>query len=162
MANTDLSYYANDVLVAGDPIVLWVEAGDSSILPGYVVEQEDANEVVINGTTTAVPFGIAGLKIDQDVDTAYSEGEAIFIYPIGQGIIVWVKHAGTDETVYGGAPADAGSGTNGAVELFETNFVGDGTTETWLTDTLGGCIGRFMEYLDTEATAKWTKVMLGL
>ncbi|MHA1513364.1 MAG: hypothetical protein ACTSRJ_04810 [Candidatus Hodarchaeales archaeon] len=100
MANTDLSYYANDVLIErnGYAGTEWYQAGDSLIKPGYLVMEDDVDEVKI-AATDEVPYGIAGLKAGHEIDTVYAAGERITVFPIGSGCVVWAKHDGTNETI---------------------------------------------------------------
>ncbi len=67
----------------------YYQAGDSSMKPGYIVMEDDADEVKIC-TATGKPIGVVGCDADHDLATAYTAGERIPIYPLGCGVDIYV------------------------------------------------------------------------
>lgn len=73
----------------------WFQAGDSSIYPGYVVEYEDADEVVVMPTTISTEIaGVAGCPSYHDSASAFTAGYRVPVYLRGCGATVWVTHDG--------------------------------------------------------------------
>ena len=67
----------------------YYQAGDSSMKPGYVCMEDDADEVKIC-TSTGKPLGIVGCDADHDLGTVYAAGERIPVYPLGCGVDIYV------------------------------------------------------------------------
>lgn len=91
MAIGDLSDQANDVYIGGRFMIEWWKAGDSSMYPGYVAMDDDADEIKVCATN-GTPFTVVGLKSSHDIDTLYAEHIDLFGYVLGQGTRLWIAH----------------------------------------------------------------------
>ena len=68
---------------------VYYQAGDSLMKPGYIVMEDDADEVKLC-TSTGKPIGVVGCDADHDLGTVYAAGERIPIYPLGSGVDIYV------------------------------------------------------------------------
>jgi len=87
----------NSVLIADNGVAgpKWFQAGDSSIYIGYLVEYEDADEVVVMPTTIATEVvGVAGCPSYHDTTAAFTETHRVPVWFRGCGAEVWVTHDG--------------------------------------------------------------------
>ncbi len=69
----------------------WYQAGDSSMYPSYLAQEDDADEVKICAAS-ARPIGIVGCPTYHDLNTAYTAGEKVPIWMRGCGVIIYVLH----------------------------------------------------------------------
>jgi len=96
----------------------WFQAGDSSTYPGYVVEYEDADEIVVAATNSANLLGVAGLPSYHDSTTVFAAGKRVPVWLKGSGVEVWVTHDATGSiTVEHGIPITRSDTTAGLVEV---------------------------------------------
>lgn len=103
----------------------YFQAGDSSMKPGMVVMHDDADEVKVC-TSTGAPFGIVGCDADHDLNTAYTAGERIPIFPLGCGVDMYVMSLDpAAQTVVKGSIMDTGDATTqaGTVRVKDTFIV---------------------------------------
>lgn len=132
----------------------WFQAGDSSIYPGYVVEYEDPDEVVVMPTTITTEIaGVAGCPSYHDNTAAFTAGVRVPVYMRGCGAIVYVTH---DGVAGNGSLAvkfgDVLTYSNSTAGLVEVDAAAD-------IDTLGRC-HRYA--LITNGTAKNIRCKLSL
>ncbi|MHA1221324.1 MAG: hypothetical protein ACTSQB_06290 [Candidatus Heimdallarchaeota archaeon] len=89
----------------------YYQAGDSLMKPGYVVMEDDGDEVK-TCISTGKPIGIVGCDADHDMSTVYSAGERIPIFPLGCGVDLYVACIDTTTiTLIKGAIIDTADGT---------------------------------------------------
>lgn len=67
----------------------YYQAGDSLCKPGYIVMEDDADEVKIC-TSTGKPIGVVGCDADHDLGTVYTAGERMPVFPLGCGVDLYV------------------------------------------------------------------------
>ena len=144
----------------------YFQAGDGNIKPGYVVMEDDADEVKIC-STSGHPIGVAGCPAYHDLNTTFVAGERVPIYMLGSGVEIYVLHDGNSaESVTKGAKAQTSSSTAGATRLKPDYTVKDTTTYsatefTERGDTENFVIGRYSEtYSITSGTSKFLKCIL--
>jgi hypothetical protein len=116
MANTDLSYYANDTYIGGPHYVMWFEAGDGNMKAGYLCMDDgsDAGEVKVCATDGDA-FGAIAKDAIVDIDTAISVGESVKLY-LPVGTLLRLKHDGTDQSVTRGVRIQSSDSVAGAIE----------------------------------------------
>ena len=111
----------NNVLIADNGVAgpKWFQAGDSSIYIGYLVEYEDADEVVVMPTTiTTEVVGVAGCPSYHDTTAAFTETHRVPVWFRGCGAEVWVTHdANGSLTLKFGDVLTWSDSTAGLVEL---------------------------------------------
>jgi len=119
----------------------WYQAGDSSMYPGHVAIRDDADEVKIATASAANPLGIVGCESYRDLNTAYTAGQMVPIYPCGSGVIIYVLH---DD--------DTGATTLIRGQLFQVDDANAGCVMLWgygdgavATDTISGVVGRLTQ-----------------
>lgn len=146
----------NSVLIAlnGCTGPKWFQAGDSSIYPGYVVEYEDADEVVVMPTSISTEImGVAGLPSYHDNTATFTAGKRVPVWFRGSGVEVWVTHDGTAGngtlTVKAGDVLTFSNTTAGLVEIDAARDI----------DSLGTCTRASTV---TNGTAKNIRCLLAL
>jgi len=115
----------SSVLIAANGVEgpKWFKAtAASTIYIGYVVEWEDADEVVYMPTTKAtIITGVAGCPSYHDNTTAFAAGARVPVWMIGCGAEVWVTHDGATGNatlaMTFGSPITFSNTTEGLVEL---------------------------------------------
>lgn len=145
----------------------WYQAGDGNIQPSYCVMTDDADEVKIC-STSGRPIGVAGCKGDQDLNSTYTSGHAIPIYPKGCGVEIYVLHDGNSAESLDKHKTllQASSGTAGAVrikaayEAKDTTYHATNFTER--EDTNNFVIGTFSgpDKSITSGTSQYIKCIL--
>lgn len=115
----DLSATYKSVYQGGHLFVSWYQAGDSVIKPGYVVQEDDADEVKL-GSTACVAVGIAMELPTKDLDTVFTAGWAIPIFVKGGGTVVTVKLGATAAVANGAAYIADAAGEDGLVSAGTT------------------------------------------
>lgn len=149
MANTDLSYYANDVYIGGSFLLEWREAGAAGILPGYILTADtgDAAEIKVCATNSTSICGQAALKATQDIDTGYTSGDSFPLFHLGQGTHTWAKNDG---------------GGSGALEIGQNVVRSDltaGTLEYYQNQHTGGSANSYKESMELcVRTAKFVTI----
>lgn len=98
MALGNLSDKRKDVWCGGKYLVKWFQTGTADIKAGYVVAEDDADEVKIC-PTSGIPAGVSGALPWIDLDTLFSAGISIPVFPIGLGALLMIGHDATVEAI---------------------------------------------------------------
>lgn len=86
MALANLSASANDTYIGGNFYMMWWLAGDALMKCGYVIADHATNDAeVIICSTSGVPFGVAALQADVDIDTLLTDGTVYGFYALHSG-----------------------------------------------------------------------------
>lgn len=130
------------------------QAGDSSIYIGYVVEYEDADEVVVMPTSISTEIlGVAGCPSYHDNTAVFAAGKRVPVWIRGSGVEVWVTHDGVagngSITVKAGDVLTFSNTTAGLVEIDAARDI----------DSLGTCTRASTV---TDGTAKNIRMILAL
>jgi len=72
----------------------WFQAHDATIYPGYIVEYNDADEVTVCATNSALPGGVADCPSYHDDTVVFSTGDEVPVWLVWSGVDVWVTHDG--------------------------------------------------------------------
>lgn len=144
MARHDLSTYTQKVLIEAPPSALGIKTFSctaATVYPGYVVTTtgETDPDVVITGAANDVATGIALLKPNHDIDTAYAAGEFIPVALCGSGAAVWTYLKTGVASVVVGTPIHSDGATPSAYGI-----IGEGR--------LYEHIGLILEYSATDAS----------
>ena len=103
MAIAELSATASDCYVAGNFVLKWMEAGDSSHQCGYIVEADaTADEEVIVCSTDGFPWLVTALQADLDIDTSVTAGSMYSYYTLHAGTVLRVPHDTNSDALFGG------------------------------------------------------------
>lgn len=144
----------------------YFQAGDSSIKPGYVVMEDDADEVKIC-STSGTPIGVAGCPAYHDLNTVYTAGERVPVYMLGSGVEIYVLHDGNSaDTIEKGMQLQSSDNTAGMVDAKPDWTTKDTTTYsttefTERGDTSNFVIGRASaRYTITSGTTQYIKCLL--
>lgn len=111
----------NDVLAGGQNQLTnhVVVAASETIYPGYAIYISQGKAYAAK-SSDAKFSGVAALKVDHDIDTAYTAGELIPYFPKGEDVDVWMYLQATTPSeaaaVDEGMPAKLGS-EDGKVSL---------------------------------------------
>lgn len=137
----------------------------ATIYPGYVVTEDDADEIKVCGTTDK-PFGVAGLPAYHDKDTAFAVDVRVPVYQLGSGVELYVLHdAVASDAVIKGMKIQSSDTTAGKVIIQEA-YTAKTTTYnaaqfTERGDTSNFIIGRATETVSiVTGTEQWFKVIL--
>ncbi len=146
----------------------YYQAGDSSIYPGTIVMEDDADEVK-QCTSTGKPIGVADCDADHDLSTVYAAGERIPIWGLGSGVDIYVKHGGeASDTVEKGSIMQTAASTTyaGTMAEFVRATITTAVLAAKVTERLIGSgfwIGRSLETVTcTTGTARFIAVRLSL
>lgn len=121
MGNVKITALTTRVVVAynGSEGPEYFQAGDSSCKPGYLVMEDDKDEVKLC-ISTAKPIGVVGCDADHDLSTAYTAGERIPIFMLGSGVDIYVYHGGkAGDSVEKGSIMETASSTTYAGTMQE-------------------------------------------
>lgn len=117
MALASLSDSFKEILAGGTGIVMWFQAGDGTMKPGYICIDDDADEVKIATASAAtIPFGVVGTKPTLDIDTAHASGLDIPVFILGGASIVHVGHDASTEAAAKGQQFRLSTETAATVE----------------------------------------------
>jgi len=143
----DLSDYdVSDPYIGGQMVVMWFQAGDSSMKAGYLCMDDDADEVKVCAVD-GQPFALVGKMPTVDIDTEITSGDGMFVY-LPAGTLVWMAHDTADQTVNKGSIIDRSDAVAGKVET--------------ATDITAISIARSAELIATGGDSVWFKALLGL
>jgi hypothetical protein len=121
-----------------------IVAASETIYPCYAIYISQGKAYAAN-STDAKFSGVAGLKPDQDIDTAYTAGEMIPYFPKGEDVDVWMYLQATTPSeaaaIDEGLPAKLGT-EDGKVSL---DVAIDGSTSQYQ-------VGHFKSYSAGSAT----------
>jgi len=142
-----------DIWVKGNPFTITVNNSTDAVKPGHIVtrtgETADTRNVAWPDGADDLPTGVVGCAPGHDIDTAYSTGDMMPLYPCGEGATVWVRVKTSAGAIYHGLLAAEDSGTANGLAIIGT----EGTYEN---------IGRFaMESPDVGAE-RWVMVRLSV
>ncbi len=99
----------------------------TTIKPGFVVhrigETAGTKDIALpTNATFDVPYGVVGMRPDDDIDTAYSDNDMVPVYQKGGGHKVWCFLKTSAATaVYPGVPLYAPVDGGGAVDVLIKN-----------------------------------------
>lgn len=145
----------------------WYQAGGSLIKPGYVVTEDDADEVKICGTSDK-PLGVAGCPAYHDLNTVYTAGVRVPVFLINSGVEIFVCCDGTTgEAITKGTLLMRSANTAGHVQLSTvwaapdtTTYAATDFTEDMMTDHF--IVGTSAEtYTVISGTIYWIPCLLG-
>ena len=146
----------------------YFQAGDSSCKPGYIVMEDDNDEVKLC-ISTAKPIGVVGCDADHDLSTVYAAGERIPIFMLGSGVDIYVYHGGkASDTVEKGSMMETASSTTyaGMMQEFIRATITTAVLAAKVTERLigpGFWIGRSQQTLTaTTGTGQYIVVRLSL
>ena len=127
----------------------WYQAGDSSMKPGYIAMEDDLDEIKIC-TANGFPIGIVGCPSYHDLNTVFTAGEKIPLFPRGCGVVMYVAF---DD--------DTGATTYTRNSILTIDDANAGCAMAWsytdqdsaLTNTLAYTIGYLTQEVTTTADA---------